>query len=233
MGAGFFVAAGFIPACSFVSLTVFVTLLLMKKTILFLTLGLGLSTAAQAQYRGRGGNVSLGIKAGASLTSFVGADANPLGANYDYRFGFNAGVFANIGFAKLFAFQPELLYSQKGAKLDNNSDIGIRLHYVDVPLAFHVNTDGFFFEAGPQVGFLVAAKSEIGSVSVDTKDSYKSVDFGYLAGLGYQLKHGLGVGLRYNGAFTNFPKSYTVGNVTQQQRQRNSAFQLYATYSFN
>ncbi|GAB3636700.1 porin family protein [Hymenobacter arcticus] len=206
----------------------------MQKTILFLALGLGLSTAAQAQYRGRGGNVSLGIKAGASLTSFVGADTK-IGSNsvYDYRFGFNAGVFANIGFAKLFAFQPELLYSQKGAKLNNNSDIGVRMHYVDVPLAFHVNTDGFFFEAGPQVGFLVAAKSEIGSTSIDVKNSYKSVDFGYLAGLGYQLKHGLGVGLRYNGAFTNFPNSTTVGNVTVQPRQRNSAFQLYATYSFN
>ncbi|MDJ0365765.1 porin family protein [Hymenobacter sp. H14-R3] len=202
----------------------------MKKTILLLTLGLGLSTAAQAQYRGRGGNVSLGVKAGASLTNFVGPDAGNRFAN---RFGFNAGVFANIGFAKLFAFQPELLYSQKGAKYTNNSDAGIRLHYVDVPLAFHVNTDGFFFEAGPQVGFLVAAKAESGSVSVDVKNSYKSVDFGYLAGLGYQLKHGLGVGLRYNGAFTSFPNSSTVGNVTVQPRQRNSAFQLYATYSFN
>lgn len=207
----------------------------MQKTILFLALGLGFSTAAQAQYRGRGGNVSLGIKAGASLTSFVGADTRTaqIPSGYDYRFGFNAGVFANIGFAKLFAFQPELLYSQKGAKLKNNSDIGVRMHYVDVPLAFHVNTDGFFFEAGPQVGFLVAAKSEIGSTSVDVKNSYKSVDFGYLAGLGYQLKHGLGVGLRYNGAFTNFPNSTTVGSVTVQPRQRNSAFQLYATYSFN
>ena len=207
----------------------------MKKTVLLLTLGLGLSTAAQAQYRGRGGNVSLGIKAGASLTSFVGADTNTLQGNsaYDYRFGFHAGVFANIGFAKLFAFQPELIYSQKGAKVRDVVDVSTRLHYVDVPLAFHVNTDGFFFEAGPQVGFLVAAKAENGSTSIDIKNSYKSVDFGYLAGLGYQLKHGLGVGLRYNGAFTNFPNSLTVGNVTVQQRQRNSAFQLYATYSFN
>ncbi len=206
----------------------------MKKTILLLTLGLGLSTAAQAQYRGRGGNVSLGIKAGASLTSFVGADTKVGSTSaYDYRFGFHAGVFANIGFAKLFAFQPELLYSQKGARFNGSSDNGYRLHYVDVPLAFHVNTDGFFFEAGPQVGFLLAAKQEAGSVSVDTKNNYKSVDFGYLAGLGYQLKHGLGVGLRYNGAFTNVPISYTAGNVTVQRRERNSAFQLYATYSFN
>jgi hypothetical protein len=216
---------------SFVALTITLLTLLMRKNILILlALVLGLSTAAQAQYRGRGGNVSLGLKAGGSLTDFVGADAN---SAYDGRFGFHAGIFANIGFAKLFAFQPELLYSQKGAKLHGNHDAGYRFHYIDVPLAFHVNTDGFFFEAGPQVGFLVAAKQESGSVSVDVKNNYKSVDFGYLAGLGYQLKHGLGVGLRYNGEFTNFPNSSTAGPVTVQSRVRNSAFQLYATYSFN
>jgi hypothetical protein len=205
----------------------------MKKIILLLALAAGVSTTAQAQYRGRGGNVSLGIKAGASLTSFTGDDANVfLNRAIDYRFGFHAGVFANIGFAKLFAFQPELLYSQKGAKL-TDIDAGVRLHYIDVPLAFHVNTDGFFFELGPQVGFLVAAKNEVGSASADVKSAYKTVDFGYLGGLGYQLKHGLGVGLRYNGAFTNARVSYPVGGFTLQPRARNSAFQLYATYSFN
>ncbi|OGX91505.1 hypothetical protein BEN49_04855 [Hymenobacter coccineus] len=185
--------------------------------------------AAQAQYRGRGGNVSLGLKAGASLTSFVGPDAKNF---FNSRFGFNAGIFANIGLTRLIAFQPEVLYSQKGAKT-NTVDVKYRLHYVDVPLAFHVNTDGFFFEAGPQVGFLVAAKYQAGSTSTDITPGYKSIDFGYLAGLGYQLKHGLGAGLRYNGAFTNFSKSSVNGNMTTQPRQRNSAFQLYATYSFN
>jgi hypothetical protein len=202
----------------------------MKKTILLLALAGGVSTAAQAQYRGRGGNVSLGLKAGASLTDFVGEDAK----GFDNRFGFHAGVFANVGFAKLFAFQPEVIYSQKGAHFANNGDAGLRLHYIDVPLSFHVNTDGFFFEAGPQVGFLVAAKSEIGSVTADAKSAFKAVDFGYLAGLGYQLKHGLGIGLRYNGGFSNVYKEVPITtNSALQQRTRNSAFQLYATYSFN
>ena len=204
----------------------------MKHLLFIATAGLllGASQQAQAQYRGRGGNVSLGLKAGGTLTSFVGADATN---GYNYRFGFLAGAFANIGFARLFAFQPEIIYSQKGANYSGSSDAGVRLHYVDVPLAFHVNTDGFFFEAGPQVGFLVAAKNQNGSVSTDVTSAYKSVDFGYLFGLGYQLKHGLGVGLRYNGGFSNFYTATTIGNTTIQPRYRNSAFQLYATYSFN
>jgi hypothetical protein len=204
----------------------------MKKVIFLLALGLGLSTAAQAQYRGRGGNVSLGIKAGASLTNFVGADAKDgLGRNFENRFGFHAGVFANIGLSKLFAFQPEVIYSQKGVKL-KDGDAGIRMHYIDVPLAFHINTDGFFLEAGPQIGFLLSATSEASSSSTAI-DNYKSVDFGYLAGLGYQLKHGLGAGLRYNGGFMNFSESYPIGAANVQPRARNSAFQLYVTYSFN
>ncbi|TVT37934.1 PorT family protein [Hymenobacter setariae] len=203
----------------------------MKKPIfVLLALVLGFSTVAQAQRRGRGGSdVSLGLKAGASLTNLTGPDAN---AN-DYRFGFHGGVFANIGLTSLFAFQPELLYSQKGGYYRNTTDVSWRLHYIDVPLAFHVNTGGLFFEAGPQVGFLISAKYQAGSVSTDIKNGLNTVDFGYLFGLGYQLKHGLGVGLRYNGGFTNVPQANTFGNTTFQSRQRNGAFQLYLTYSVN
>jgi hypothetical protein len=203
----------------------------MKKFILILLACVfAFSTVAQAQRRGRGGSdVSLGLKAGASLTNLTGADADV----FKYRFGFHGGIFANVGLTSLFAFQPELLYSQKGGNIGNNRDVSLRLHYIDVPLAFHINTGGLFFEAGPQIGFLVAAKSQVGSASTDVKNNFNTVDFGYLFGLGYQLKHGLGVGLRYNGGFTNVPQSLTVGNTTIQSRQRNGAFQLYLTYSVN
>lgn len=201
----------------------------MKKSIYTLALVAGLAGTAHAQR-----NVSLGLKAGVSLSNLVGADAKV----YENLFGFHAGVFANIGITKMVAFQPELLYSQKGAKVPlvgingPAGDASWRFHYVDVPLAFHVNAAGLFFEAGPQVGFLVAAQSKYGSYSTDIKASYNTVDFGYLAGLGYQRKSGLGIGLRYNGAFTNVSKSFTAGNTTYQERARNSVFQAYLSYSF-
>ncbi|MBF9221781.1 porin family protein [Hymenobacter ruricola] len=195
----------------------------MKKIALSFLLIAGLSGAAQAQR-----NVSLGLKAGASYASFVGKDAGEQSG----VFGFHAGGFANIGLTKMFAFQPEILYSQKGSKVKDATDVSSRVDYLDVPLAFHVNADGLFFEAGPQVGFLLAAKYKFGNTSVDVKDATNAVDFGYLFGLGYQRKTGPGIGLRYNGAFTNLPKEVTAGNTTVQNRIRNSAFQLYLTYSF-
>ena len=195
----------------------------MKKLLFSLSLLANSIGAVQAQ-----SDVSLGLKAGATLSSYVGKQAT----GYESLFGFHGGGFANIGFTNLFAFQPEILYSQKGAK-SSSSDLTIRLSYLDVPLAFHVNADGLFFEAGPQVGFLLAAKNKTGNISVDTKSSYNTVDFGYLFGLGYQRKSGLGIGLRYNGGFTNIPKAVIVGNVTTQNNIRNNAFQLYLTCSFN
>jgi len=194
----------------------------MKKPLLTLALLAGLTGAAHAQR-----NISLGLKAGGSLADFVGADA----ANTKGRFGFHAGVFANIGLTRIFAFQPELIYSQKGCK-DGSVDASDRLGYLDVPLSFHANVDGLFFEAGPQVGFLLSASHQAGSVTFDTKNLYNEVDFGYLLGLGYQRKSGPGIGLRYNGAFTNVVHETKIGNATYQPRIRNSVFQLYLTYSF-
>ncbi|SDY90299.1 porin family protein [Hymenobacter psychrophilus] len=182
----------------------------------------GLSGTAVAQR-----NVSLGLKAGASLSNLVGKDAKP----YQDIVGFQAGGFANIGFTRLFAFQPEIIYSRKGAKLET-PDLTTRLDYVDVPMAFHANAGGLFFEAGPQVGFLISAKDKLGSATTDVKDFYNTVDFGYLFGLGYQRKAGPGIGLRYNGGFTNVREALTVGSTKFQEQRRNSVFQLYATFSF-
>ena len=198
----------------------------MKKIVCTLALLAGLGRAARAQ------DVSLGLKAGGTLSNLTGADAS----NYSYTsiYGFHAGVFANIGLSNMVALQPELLYSQKGAKYPAllGDDIIRRLQYIDVPVLLHINADGLFFEAGPQVGFLLAANDQSGTVSVDRKSRYNAFDFGYLAGLGYQRKTGLGIGLRYNGGFTNVEKAFTLGSITVQNNIRNSAFQLYLTYSF-
>lgn len=57
------------------------------------------------------------------------------------------------------------------------------------------------------------------------RDDYHTVDFGYAAGLGYQMTKGLSVGLRYNGGLVNISKQ-------DDDKFRNNAFQLYLTYMF-
>jgi hypothetical protein len=190
----------------------------MKKLILSIGLLAGVSAAAQAQ------GIKYGVKAGGSLTTVTGSDVD--GAKN--KFGFNGGVLANFGFNDMISIQPEVLYSMKGAKQDGSDDARINLNYIDVPVLLKVSTGatGLFFEAGPQVGFLASAKAKSGGISVDIKDEFKTVDFGYAAGVGFQVESGPNVGLRYNGGFTNIAKDASAGTA------RNSAFQLYVGFMF-
>jgi hypothetical protein len=200
----------------------------MQKIIFSLLLAASAATAAQAQI------ASFGVKAGASLTNFTGSGVG----STKNLFGFHGGLAANFALNDAFSIQPEVLYSMKGAKTEASytgysNKISSRLHYIDVPVLARVNAGGLFFELGPQIGFLVAAKQNVevtgvgaGTFDQDLKDRVRTVDFGYAAGLGYQLSNGPGIGLRYNGGFID------TKNPSSSSATRNSAFQLYLSYMF-
>ena len=196
----------------------------MKKILLLACLAAGLSsTAAHAQ------GARIGIKAGPSLTSLIGKDAD----GFKYKFGFHGGILAELGVTDNFAIQPEVLFSMKGAKVDDSQDGRVNQSYIDVPVLFKVKADGLFFEAGPQVGFLANAKYKEDGISESAKSDLKKVDFGYAAGLGYQAASGPMIGLRYNGGFTKVGSSQTYGNIKLEAgKVYNSAFQLYVGYLF-
>jgi hypothetical protein len=201
----------------------------MKKILLSGALLAATAGIAHAQ------SPSFGIKAGASLTNITGSYTTG-GADFKNKFGFHGGFVANLPISDIFSIQPELLYSMKGYKYTGTDPYSAvtytfkqTLHYIDVPVLARINAGGLFFEAGPQVGYLVAANSSIDDGRVPTRsysgrDNLRKVDFGYAAGLGYQLPNGPGIGLRYNGGFKN------VMNTYESAGARNSAFQLYLSY---
>jgi opacity protein-like surface antigen len=81
-----------------------------------------------------------------------------------------------------------------------------------------INAGGLFFEGGPTLGYLVSVKEG------DT-DDYKKFEFGYAAGLGYQLESGLGIGLRYQGGLTSLNDNDDASKI------KNSVFQLGLSYT--
>jgi hypothetical protein len=187
----------------------------MKKVFLFFVCAAAITTA-QAQTK-------FGIKAGANFASFAGDDAD--GAKT--KVGINAGVFAEVPLASSFSFRPELVFSSQGAKSEEDGDdFKLNSNYINVPLLVKfISTSGFFAETGPQVGILASAKAKSGGVSVNVKDAYKSVDFGWGFGLGYQTPAGIGVNGRYNLGLSN------VGD-DDNSKLRNSVFQLGVFYTF-
>ena len=78
----------------------------------------------------------LGVEGGINLASLNGQNVNDVFAS---RLGFVGGAFLNLPFGPTLAFQPELLYEEKGGKYNGNP---YRLNYVEVPLLLDVSLIG-------------------------------------------------------------------------------------------
>ncbi|MDG3582358.1 MULTISPECIES: porin family protein [Galbibacter] len=203
----------------------------MKKTLLVLIAITAFAFTTTAQ------EFKIGAKVGLNIASLQGDDLEEL----DSRTSFNLGAVAEFPISEKFSFQPELLYSAQGAKgeedasdydesLSGNIDLTAKLDYINLPLmAKYYVAPGFSIQAGPQIGFLVSAKSkaEVGDFSAeeDIKDNFKSIDFGLNFGLGYQFENGLFIDGRYNLGLSNIA-DYEDGDV------KNGVFQFAVGYFF-
>lgn len=219
----------------------------MKKLLLSTAAAALLAVAAAPAAHAQ--SVRFGLKAGANLSNLSGDLAQQ--DQYKNRFGFQGGAILNLGLLAddFLAIQLEALYSQKGFKyadqqftvLNNTyrTTGGLRYDYLDVPVLVRLKTGGVFFEAGPQYSYLLNlsnSRTQYVNGSIASSSSYSSSsldrvrrnELGYAAGLGFQSESGFLIGLRYNGAFTDFAKD---GYSNDEFRNaRNSAFQAYVGF---
>ena len=161
--------------------------------------------------------IKFGAKGGLNFASVSGDNAK----NIDLVTSFNFGILSEIPISDKFSFQPELMYSGQGYSFNDNT---IELSYLNIPLmGKYYLTKGLSVEAGPQIGFLFAAKNE----KTDVKDSFNTVDFGVNFGLGYKLDNGLNFGVRYNLGLTD------INNLdNSSNKNKNGVFQLSVGYFF-
>ena len=170
-------------------------------------------------------NVNIGIKGGLNIYN-INRDNGP---KYDNLLGFNLGLIGHVHLAKQLAFQPEIVYSAQGAKLTTAGvQTKIQLGYINVPLMLQYMFDnGFRLQAGPQVGFLVNAKSKTPNSTIDIKNNLKKVDFGLGAGIGYvNPATNFGIDARYNLGLSNIDENTSV-------KSSNRGFQVGAFYLFH
>jgi len=176
--------------------------------------------------------VSFGAKAGLS-----GANVKVSSINTDTKFGFYAGVLAEIKVSENFKVQPELFYSQMGFKetflIDRDMDEWAKaiaaLDYINLPVLLKYNYEGFSAFIGPQVGYLLSAKAKTNSGTTDVKNSFESIDFSGVAGLGYTLPIGLGFDARYQLGFARLNKK----NNEDDNPAKTRTYQVGLHYFFN
>lgn len=190
----------------------------MKRFIFIVLVFLIIPSRAYAQH------VNLGIKGGLNFYTINGDKSS----SFESKIGFNIGLLGHIHLSKQIAFQPELVYSTQGTQnKSGSSELRLNLGYVNVPLLLQYMFDnGFRLEAGPQIGILANATSEISNNSINVKPAFRSTDIGLAVGMSYvKPSTGYGFDIRYNLGLTNI-------NISDAVKSYNRGLQLGVFYLF-
>lgn len=184
----------------------------MKKLCFFL-LAFALFFTVQSQV------VRFGVKAGANFSDFTGSDAKNISTSV--KVGFHFGALVELKLFENFAIQPEIMYSTKGAKLDDVEGIEldeIDLNYITVPVLakLYLISEKLSLEVGPQFSFLL-------DDNLEEQFETKSFDFAAVGGLGYQFTDSVFAQLRYVAGLSDTSKDAEI---------RNQTFQLSLGYRF-
>jgi hypothetical protein len=165
----------------------------------------------------------VGVKAGANIFKIDGTAIKD-----EFRFGYNAGAFAEVYFNDKIGIQPELLFNQTNYRtgtdfsnvyqINNANDVKGKLNYLSIPILLNYNLAKFFtLQAGPQFGILLNKSESLGD---NAKDAFKSGDFSMLGGV--QLNIGsLKVGGRYVIGLTN------INDIDDKNKWKNQGFQVW------
>ena len=206
----------------------------MKKLILLISFVIFSIFSIQAQTR-------IGVKAGGLFSTLTTTDpvtvlpgVDPNGF-YETKLGHQFGVFMQLELIEKLVLQPELLWLNKGAKVN----FGGKIHFntLAIPLLIgYQPIKNFSILMGPEFSAILSARYKEGDINVEAKDGLnRKTDIGINVGFDYQLKMGLGIGLRYNHGLRNVVKATTVdntGTTFENLKFKNRSLQFYLSYAF-
>lgn len=140
---------------------------------------------------------------------------------------YHGGVAAEFIVSNKFSIQPELLYAVQGTKFYSGS---LYLQYINFPLlAKYYLSKPLSIIAGPQVGFLTAAKGTNGNgETTSISNLVKPIDFTVTFGLGYNIESNATVQLTYGLGLTQIQEQLIPGEA----KSKNSVFMFSVGYKF-
>lgn len=182
---------------------------------------------------------TFGIKGGINFSNLYVTDVQ----DENVKTGVMLGLFAKIPLSRGISFQPELLYSNKGAQLTYANFIqgqGVyrfNLNYAEVPVTLVVNVvKNFNIHFGAYASYLLSAnvknvqEGTIVGVTELNEDDFNRTDYGLVGGLGVDIGK-FGLGLRYNYGLKEVGKAGSLaGDLTKNSK--NSTLALYVAFAF-
>ena len=181
------------------------------------------------------GLTGFGAKAGANLANIGGSDAE----DAKMRIAFAVGGYATFDFGLPVLIRPEVLFLQKGWKIDESVEgvsieATIGLNYLDInPLVVFPINDQISVFAGPSIGLFLSGKSEVtvkfGGESETFEEDVESDDM-------TTMDVGLIIGGGYNLGMVNVEARYSLGLTNafegEQIDIKNNVIQVIVGYSF-
>ena len=209
-----------------------------------LALSIAVAAAASGQTKATKGSVGptmgtqIGVAAGVNVFTFGGSDA----ADLKSRTAFFAGVALHVPLGPTAFLEPQVLYSQEGAKSSvTDSTFGtiegtFKLSYLRVPVLFGLNFQrnglGPHLFAGPSIGLKVGCDIEASAQGQTASSScsdggldLKSTDFAVTGGAGITLPVGRGT--------FSIDARYTLGltDITDGSNAKNQGFSVGAGFT--
>ena len=174
-----------------------------------------------------------GVKTGLNFSNIAGD-----GSSGEMNTRYYVGGFFHKPISEVVSFQPELLISMQGAKVDTggmNFDYKVNTSYLNIPLLLKIRLGDWnrvHLFAGPQVGFPLKSEEVVTRGSrkeiYNIKKHVNPVDFSLNLGFSFYVREDLALDLRYNRGFS---KVYEFENDVDDE-DYNSVIQLGASFSF-
>ncbi|HJU46355.1 MAG TPA: porin family protein [Chitinophagaceae bacterium] len=194
---------------------------------------------------------SVQIRAGVNFQNLNG-EANGDDLENKLLTTFHAGVEVPIMIAPEFYIQPGAIYSMKGAKDEDNSDMKTQISYIEVPVNFvykpMLGMGNLILGVGPYMGVAIGGKVKDDNDDVDItfkndlsaseatefglgKPFMRRLDFGGNLLAGYQFSNGLFFQLNAQLGMTNLlPK--IEGETIDNSKVKNTGFGVSVGYAF-
>ena len=153
-----------------------------------------------------------GFKAGLNLNN-VSTNDDELKEELGGRTSIHLGVITDFTMSKSLSFQPQLLFSGRGAKIDHGDHNDVyAFNSLEIPLNFTYKKNaskGVFLGVGPSLGYNLSGKVKGDHDSEDIvfgsgEGEIKRLDLGLNALIGYQFSNKYFVSTNYSSGLSNW-----------------------------
>ncbi len=147
---------------------------------------------------------SWNINAGITINTFAFSGDNDLSKSlldgYTNQLGYQLGVGGIIPIKGRLSLKPELQLITRGGAYDGvqgEGKVHKKLTYLSVPVLLSVGVNKLGIDFGPSVGFLLSSRLKNDAGTIEYKFFDETFDFGFVAGLGYDITPKIHILTRY------------------------------------